>query len=95
MPMTLSWWIDPDLIAASACLREEVLPPRVWESKVLLLALWELVFRLPERLRIVIVARYGSTDKVGPCLQVGQIALRRPPPYSIAQFKPLAALQTG
>ena len=35
------------------------LPEKVWESQELLCALWELVARLPERLRIVVVARYG------------------------------------
>jgi RNA polymerase sigma factor (sigma-70 family) len=51
------------LQAASACLREEDLPPKMWENELLLLALWELVVRLPERLRIVIVARYGLTGQ--------------------------------
>jgi RNA polymerase sigma factor (sigma-70 family) len=51
------------LQTASACLREEDLPPKLWESEVLLLALRELIARLPERLRIVIVARYGLTGQ--------------------------------
>jgi RNA polymerase sigma factor (sigma-70 family) len=51
------------LQAASACSCQENLLSKVWESEVLLLALWELVARLPERLRIVIVARYGLTGQ--------------------------------
>jgi len=35
------------------------LPAKVWEGEELLRTLWELVARLPERLRIVVVARYG------------------------------------
>jgi RNA polymerase sigma factor (sigma-70 family) len=35
------------------------LPEKVWEREELLRTLWELVARLPERLRIVVVARYG------------------------------------
>jgi RNA polymerase sigma factor (sigma-70 family) len=42
---------------------EKDLPEKVWESEELLCALWELVARLPERLRIVIVARYGLTGQ--------------------------------
>jgi RNA polymerase sigma factor (sigma-70 family) len=38
---------------------EKDLPEKVWESEELLCALWEIVARLPERLRIVVVARYG------------------------------------
>jgi RNA polymerase sigma factor (sigma-70 family) len=38
-------------------------PPRVWEAVAIQAALWELVARLPKRLRIVIVARYGLTGK--------------------------------
>jgi RNA polymerase sigma factor (sigma-70 family) len=50
-------WIAPD----SALDRD--LPEKVWESQELLCALWKLVARLPERLRIVIVARYGLTGQ--------------------------------
>jgi RNA polymerase sigma factor (sigma-70 family) len=39
------------------------LPETVWESQELLCALWKLVARLPERLRIVITARYGLTGQ--------------------------------
>jgi RNA polymerase sigma factor (sigma-70 family) len=49
---------DP-LWTVSALAPEEDLPERVWETEDLLCALWELVVRLPERLRIVVVARYG------------------------------------
>jgi DNA-directed RNA polymerase sigma subunit (sigma70/sigma32) len=35
----------------------------VWETEELLWTLWELVARLPDRLRIVIVARYGLTGQ--------------------------------
>jgi DNA-directed RNA polymerase sigma subunit (sigma70/sigma32) len=35
------------------------LPEKIWEREELLRTLWELVARLPERLRIVVVARYG------------------------------------
>jgi RNA polymerase sigma factor (sigma-70 family) len=38
-------------------------PENVWESEELLCTLWELVARLPERLRIVVVARYGLTGQ--------------------------------
>lgn len=38
-------------------------PEKVWESEELLCALWKLVARLPERLRIVVVARYGLTGQ--------------------------------
>jgi len=34
-------------------------PEKAWVSEELLRTLWELVARLPERLRIVVVARYG------------------------------------
>jgi RNA polymerase sporulation-specific sigma factor len=51
------------LQTASICCSQEDLPPKVWESEVLLLAVWQLVARLPERLRIVVVARYGLTGQ--------------------------------
>lgn len=53
---------DP-LWTVSASVLDEDLPERVWESEDLLCALWDLVARLPERLRIVVVARYGLTGQ--------------------------------
>jgi RNA polymerase sigma factor (sigma-70 family) len=53
---------DP-LQTVSASAQEEDLPERVQETEDLLQALWELVARLPERLRIVVVARYGLTGQ--------------------------------
>jgi RNA polymerase sigma factor (sigma-70 family) len=47
----------------SASVQEKDLPEKVWETETLLHALWELVARLPERLRIVVVARYGLTGQ--------------------------------
>lgn len=47
------------LWAVSVSALEKDLPEEVWESEELLYALWELVARLPERLRTVVVARYG------------------------------------
>jgi RNA polymerase sigma factor (sigma-70 family) len=47
--------------ADSDSMLEEDFLEKVWEKEELLCALWELVVRLPERLRIVIVARYGLT----------------------------------
>jgi len=38
---------------------EKDFPEKVWESAELVRTLWELVARLPERLRIVVVTRYG------------------------------------
>jgi RNA polymerase sigma factor (sigma-70 family) len=45
--------------AVSDSLLEKAPPEKVWEREELLHTLWELVLRLPERLRIVVVARYG------------------------------------
>jgi len=42
---------------------EPDLPDRVGDDEELVRALWELVARLPERLRLVIVARYGLTGQ--------------------------------
>ena len=42
---------------------EETDPARVWEASTLHSALWDLVARLPERLRVVILARYGLTGQ--------------------------------
>jgi RNA polymerase sigma factor (sigma-70 family) len=49
--------------AASDSMLAEKVPEKVWESEELLRTLWELVARLPERLRIVVVARYGLTGQ--------------------------------
>jgi RNA polymerase sigma factor (sigma-70 family) len=49
---------DP-LWAVSGSALEKDLPDQIGETEELLWALWELVARLPERLRIVVVARYG------------------------------------
>lgn len=38
-------------------------PARDWESSAIQFALWDLVARLPERLRTVILARYGLTGQ--------------------------------
>jgi RNA polymerase sigma factor (sigma-70 family) len=38
-------------------------PARAWEASVVHAALWDLVARLPERLRMVILARYGLTGQ--------------------------------
>jgi RNA polymerase sigma factor (sigma-70 family) len=40
-------------------------PAQVWEASVVHSALWDLVVRLPERLRVVILARYGLTGQPG------------------------------
>jgi RNA polymerase sigma factor (sigma-70 family) len=42
---------------------DQDLPEKVWETEELLCTLWKLVARLPERLRIVVVARYGLTGQ--------------------------------
>ena len=44
--------------AASSAL-ETADPAHVWEAAVLRAAFWDLIARLPERLRIVVLARYG------------------------------------
>ena len=51
------------LRTASASTRAEDLPDKVWDTEVLLCAVWQLVARLPERLRMVILARYGLTGQ--------------------------------
>jgi len=51
------------LWAVSDSALESDLPDRVWETEELLRTLGELVARLPERLRIVVVARYGLTGQ--------------------------------
>ena len=38
-------------------------PAQAWEASVVHSALWDLVSRLPERLRTVILARYGLTEQ--------------------------------
>jgi RNA polymerase sigma factor (sigma-70 family) len=40
-------------------------PAQAWEASVVQAALWDLVVRLPERLRTVILARYGLTGQPG------------------------------
>jgi len=47
------------LWAISDSMLAEDVPEKVGESEELLRTLWELVIRLPERLRVVVVARYG------------------------------------
>jgi RNA polymerase sigma factor (sigma-70 family) len=42
---------------------EETDPAQAWEASVVHSALWDLVARLPERLRTVILARYGLTGQ--------------------------------
>jgi RNA polymerase sigma factor (sigma-70 family) len=51
------------LRAVSDSMLAENVPEEVWESEEFLHTLWELVARLPERLRIVVVARYGFTGQ--------------------------------
>jgi RNA polymerase sigma factor (sigma-70 family) len=51
------------LWAVSDSMLAENVPEKVWESEELLRILWELVARLPERLHIVVVARYGLTGQ--------------------------------
>ena len=48
--------------AASSAL-ERADPAHVWEAAVIRSAFWDLVARLPERLRIVVLARYGLTGQ--------------------------------
>ena len=38
-------------------------PAQAWEAFVVQAALWDLIVRLPERLRVVILARYGLTGQ--------------------------------
>jgi RNA polymerase sigma factor (sigma-70 family) len=49
-------------VVSDSTLAENV-PDKVWESDELVRSLRELVARLPERLRIVVVARYGLTGQ--------------------------------
>ena len=51
------------LQAVATSTLEEDLPAKVWETEVLLFAVWDLVSRLPERLRLVVVARYSLTGQ--------------------------------
>jgi RNA polymerase sigma factor (sigma-70 family) len=46
-------------------------PAQAWEASVVHAALWDLVVRLPERLRLIILARYGLTGQ--PCAFYSQI----------------------
>jgi DNA-directed RNA polymerase sigma subunit (sigma70/sigma32) len=49
-------------------------PVRAWEKSAIHSALWDLVARLPERLRTVILVRYGLTGQ--PCALYAQIGAR-------------------
>lgn len=51
------------LWTASDWVLEKDLPEKAWQNEEVLCALWELTARLPERLRFVIVARYGLTGQ--------------------------------
>jgi RNA polymerase sigma factor (sigma-70 family) len=47
-----------------SCLAPEAMDPaQAWEASVIHFALWDLVVRLPKRLRTVILARYGLTGQ--------------------------------
>jgi RNA polymerase sigma factor (sigma-70 family) len=48
---------------SSCSASEETDPAQAWEASTIHSALWDLVARLPERLRAVIVARYGLTGQ--------------------------------
>jgi RNA polymerase sigma factor (sigma-70 family) len=50
--------------SSKACSGPEAMDPaQVWEASVVRAALWGLIARLPERLRLVILARYGLTGQ--------------------------------
>jgi RNA polymerase sigma factor (sigma-70 family) len=51
------------LAAVEASALDAPLPEKMWETAVILSAVWELVARLPERLRLVVLARYGLTGQ--------------------------------
>jgi len=53
----------PPLQAVEASTVEMPLPEKVWESALIVCAVWDLVSRLPERLRVVVLARYGLTGQ--------------------------------
>ena len=48
---------------AASCALETADPAQVWEAAIIGSAFWDLVARMPERLRIVVVARYGLTGQ--------------------------------
>jgi RNA polymerase sigma factor (sigma-70 family) len=48
--------VDPSSLASAD-------PAEAWEAAVIHSAVWELIARLPERLRIVVLARYGMTGQ--------------------------------
>ena len=48
---------------ALSCTLETADPAHVWEAAVIRSALWDLLARLPERLRIVVLARYELTGQ--------------------------------
>jgi RNA polymerase sigma factor (sigma-70 family) len=51
------------LQAVEASMLEMPWPEETWESALIVCAVWELVSRLPERLRLVVVARYGLSGQ--------------------------------
>jgi len=51
------------LWTASGWGADKNLPEKAWQNEELLCGLWELVARSPERLRFVIIARYGLTGQ--------------------------------
>jgi len=51
------------LDAVEAAALDAPLPEKMWETAVILSAVGELVARLPERLRLVVLARYGLTGQ--------------------------------
>jgi RNA polymerase sigma factor (sigma-70 family) len=54
---------QPALQAVEASMLEMPWPEETWESALIVCAVWELVSRLPERLRLVVLARYGLTGQ--------------------------------
>jgi RNA polymerase sporulation-specific sigma factor len=52
-----------DLDRAAWCVQETADPAQEWEAAVIRSALWDLMAQLPERLRIVVLARYGLTGE--------------------------------
>lgn len=53
-------FISPKACSASGTMD----PAKAWEASAVHSALWDLVRRLPERLRVVILARYGLTGQL-------------------------------
>ena len=62
------------LTETSFLLPDRMDPVRAWEKSAIHSALWDLVARLPERLRTVILVRYGLTGQ--PCALYAQIGAR-------------------